>query len=165
MDSVVSRWCPSGVTSLPSAKLEDAVSDRAAAEDLAEEQPGHGIPRPGSERICWHNGMLTYFSCHCDSQQHHPQNVELLSDTAAPRYGYESDEEDQLNPLLNRPLQKPTRVSIQGYPFFDHPSEVVIIASGEAGKAWAQGAQLGEQRAAVIVDELAVTRVLLMTTY
>jgi hypothetical protein len=88
-----------------------------------------------------------------------------LSDTAAPRYGYESDEEDQLNPLFNRPIQRPTRVSIQGYPSSDHPPEVVIIASGEAGKAWAQGAQLGEQRAVVIVDELAVTRVLLMTTY
>ncbi|KAH9048050.1 hypothetical protein EDB84DRAFT_1459094 [Lactarius hengduanensis] len=83
-------------------------------------------------------------------------NVELLSDTAAPRYGYESDEEDQLNPLLNRPIQRPTHVSIQGYPSSDQPPEVIIIASGEAGKAWAQGAHLGEQRATVIVDELAV---------
>ncbi|KAH9060512.1 hypothetical protein EDB87DRAFT_1561941, partial [Lactarius vividus] len=83
-------------------------------------------------------------------------NVELLSDTTAPRYGYESDEEDQLNPLLNRPIQRPTRVFIQGYPSSHQPPEVVIIASGEAGKAWAQGAQLGEQRATVIVDELAV---------
>ncbi|KAI9465652.1 hypothetical protein BJY52DRAFT_1241706 [Lactarius psammicola] len=83
-------------------------------------------------------------------------NVELLSDTAAPRYGYESDEEDQLNPLLNRPIQRPTRVSIQGYPTSDHPPEVVIIASGEAGKSWAQGAQLGEERAVINVDGLAV---------
>ncbi|KAI9441177.1 hypothetical protein H4582DRAFT_1930863 [Lactarius indigo] len=76
-------------------------------------------------------------------------NVELLSDAAAPRY-------DQLNPLLNRPIQTPTCVSIQGYPSSDQPPEVVIIASGEAGKVWAQGAHLGEQRATVIVDDLAV---------
>ena len=87
-----------------------------------------------------------------------------MSDTPAPRYSYESDEEDQLNPLFNRSMQRPTRVSIQGCSSSDRPPGVVIIASGEAGKAWAQGAQLGEQRAVVIVDDLAVTRVLLMTT-
>jgi hypothetical protein len=106
----------------------------------------------------------TYYPNRCNSQQHHLQNVELLSDTAAPRHGYDSDEEDQLNPLFNRPIQRPTCVFIQGYPSVDHLPEVVIIASGEAGKAWARGAQLGEQRAVVIVDELAVTRILLMTT-
>ena len=106
----------------------------------------------------------TYYPNRCNSQQHHPQNVELLSDTAAPRHDYDSDEEDQLNPLSNRSIQRPTCVSIQGYPSAGHLPEVVIIASGEAGKAWARGAQLGEQRAVVIVDELAVTLILLMTT-
>ena len=113
-----------------------------------------------------HNGTFTYFACRCKSQQrHHHQNVELLSDSAAPRYGYESDEEDQLNPLFTRPLQRPTRVSIQGYPSSDHSLKNVIIASGDVGKAWAQGAQLGERRVEIIVDELAVPRLLLMTTY
>lgn len=147
----------SGVTSLLSAETRRR---------LAEEQLSKGVPGPaGSER--YDNGMFrfTYFSYHCKFQQHYPQNVELLSDTAAPRYGYESDDEDQLNPLFNRPIQKPTSVSIQGYPSSDHPPEVVIIASGEAGKAWAQGAQLGKQQAAVVVDGLTVTRVLPMTTY
>lgn len=35
--------------------------------------------------------------------------------------------------------------------------ETIIVASGKAGKVWAQGAQLGEQRAAVVADDLAVT--------
>ncbi len=86
-----------------------------------------------------------------------------MSDTAAPRYGYESDEEDQLNPLVGGPIQGPIRVSIQGFPSSEHHFDVVIIASGEAGKSWAQGAQLGEQRAVILVDELTVN--LLMTTY
>jgi len=33
----------------------------------------------------------------------------------------------------------------------------VIVASGEAGKSWAQGTQLGEQFATVVVDDVTVT--------
>jgi len=83
-------------------------------------------------------------------------NVDFLGDTSAHRYAYESDDEDQLNPLSKRPVQRIARVSIQGD---HHPGdcrEVVIVASGEAGKVWAQGAQLGEQRAAIVVDDLTV---------
>ena len=33
----------------------------------------------------------------------------------------------------------------------------MIVASGEAGNVWAQGAQLGEQYATVVVDDVTVT--------
>ncbi|KAH9956164.1 hypothetical protein BC827DRAFT_1233173 [Russula dissimulans] len=80
-------------------------------------------------------------------------NVDFLGDTSAHRYAYESDEEDQLNPLSRPSVQRSPRISIQGN---THPGkyvETVIIASGEVGKAWAQGIQLGKQHAAILVDD------------
>lgn len=84
--------------------------------------------------------------------------MDFLGDTSAHRYAYESDDEDQLNPLSKRPVQRIARVSIQGDHHPRNRRETVIVASGEAGKVWAQGAQLGEQRAAIVVDDLTVTR-------
>jgi len=83
-------------------------------------------------------------------------NVDILGDTSAYRYAYESDDEDQLNPLSRRPVQRVARVSIQGDPHPEERRKTVIVASGEAGKVWAQGAQLGEQFATVVVDDVTV---------
>jgi len=84
--------------------------------------------------------------------------VDFLGDTSAYRYAYESDEEDQLNPLSRPSVLRNARISIQGNTHPGKYAETVIIASGEAGKAWAQGIQLGEQHAAVVVDDSTVTR-------
>jgi len=48
------------------------------------------------------------------------------------------------------------RISIQGGSYPGKSVETVIVASGEAGNAWAQGAQLGEQHAAVVADDITV---------
>lgn len=83
--------------------------------------------------------------------------MDFLGDTSAYRYAYESDDEDQLNPLSRRPVQRIARVSIQGDSRPEKRRKTVIVASGEAGKSWAQGAQLGEQFATVVVDDVTVT--------
>jgi len=83
-------------------------------------------------------------------------NVDILGDTSAYRYAYESDDEDQLNPLSSRPVQRKARVSIQGDSRPGERRETVIVASGKAGNVWAQGAQLGEQYATVVVDDITV---------
>ncbi|KAI0249272.1 hypothetical protein BJV78DRAFT_1229435 [Lactifluus subvellereus] len=83
-------------------------------------------------------------------------NIDFLSDTSAPRYAYESDDEDQLNPLLGGTVQRTARVSIEGRSYPERTAGTVIIASGEAGKAWAQGAQLGEHCASVVVDDFTI---------
>lgn len=36
------------------------------------------------------------------------------------------------------------------------PGKVLFIASGDAGKVWAKGAQLGEQKGAVLVNNIQV---------
>ncbi|KAI0290932.1 hypothetical protein B0F90DRAFT_464266 [Multifurca ochricompacta] len=91
------------------------------------------------------------------------QDVEFLHDTSAPRYAYESDEEDQLNPLSSGCEQKTARVSIsiKGLAHSQGTAKAVVIASGQAGNAWARGAQLGEQRAAVLVDNIIVALIFL----
>jgi len=85
-----------------------------------------------------------------------PQSVDFLNDTSANRYAYESDDEDQLNPLTRHLVQRTARITIQGDAHPGISVETIIVASGEAGKAWYQGAQLGEQRAAVMVDDSTV---------
>lgn len=92
------------------------------------------------------------------------QNVDFLGDTSANRYAYESDDEDQLNPLTDHSVHRTARVTIQGDAHPGKSVETIIVASGEAGKTWAQGAQLGEQRAAVLVDDSTVTRLRLATS-
>jgi hypothetical protein len=63
-----------------------------------------------------------------------------------------------LNPLLSSSVQRTARVSIEGRSYPEKTAGTVIIASGEAGKAWAQGAQLGENCASVMVDDFTVAR-------
>jgi hypothetical protein len=92
------------------------------------------------------------------------QNVDFLGDTSANRYAYESDDEDQLNPLTHHPVHRTARIAIQGDAHRGKSVETIIVASGEAGMTWAQGAQLGEQRAAVLVDDSTVTRLNLATS-
>jgi hypothetical protein len=93
-----------------------------------------------------------------------PQNVDFLSDTSANRYAYESDDEDQSNPLTHHAVQRIAHITIQGDPYPGKSAETIIVASGEAGKAWAQGAQLGEQRAVILVDDSTVTCLYLVTS-
>jgi len=88
-------------------------------------------------------------------------NVDFLSDTSANRYAYESDDEDQSNPLTHRAVQRNARITIQGDAYPGKSVETIIVASGEAGKAWAQGAQLVEQRAVILVDDSTVGLVFL----
>jgi hypothetical protein len=90
--------------------------------------------------------------------------VDFLSDTSANRYAYESDDEDQSNPLTHHAVQRIARITIQGDAHPGKSVETVIVASGEAGKAWAQGAQLGEQRAVVSVDDSTVACLHLATS-
>ena len=83
--------------------------------------------------------------------------MDLLSDTSANRYAYESDDEDQSNPLTHHAaVQRIARVTIKGDALPGKSVKTIIVASGEAGKAWAQGAQLGEQRAVILVDDSTV---------
>ncbi|KAI0262632.1 hypothetical protein BC834DRAFT_891012 [Gloeopeniophorella convolvens] len=83
-------------------------------------------------------------------------NFDPLSDTSSPRYAYESDEEDELNPLLNVSTPRLADVSIRGYKQCSDTSHAVIIASGEAGAVWAQGVDLGERCGEIVVNELTV---------
>jgi len=83
-------------------------------------------------------------------------NVDFLGDTSAHRYAYESDDEDQLNPLSSHPVQRVARVSVQGDSRPENRRKTVIVASGEAGKVWAQGAQLGERCATIVVNDFTV---------
>jgi hypothetical protein len=69
-----------------------------------------------------------------------------------------------LNPLTDHSVHRTARVTIEGDAHPGKSVETIIVASGEAGKAWAQGAQLGEQRAAVVVDDSTVTRLRLITS-
>lgn len=89
--------------------------------------------------------------------------MDLLSDTSANRCAYESDDEDQSNPLTHHAIQRIARITIQGDAFPGKSVKTIIVASGEAGKAWAQGAQLGEQRAVILVDDSTVTCLRLAT--
>ncbi|KAI0063664.1 hypothetical protein BV25DRAFT_1869747 [Artomyces pyxidatus] len=86
-------------------------------------------------------------------------NTDPLSDTAAPRYAYESDEEeDELNPLSHH---KPSgsedlHIEMKGVVRTGRDDRHLIVASTEAGKFWAQGADLGEQKGAVYVNNISV---------
>ncbi|KAH9475923.1 Myosin regulatory light chain cdc4 [Psilocybe cubensis] len=84
-------------------------------------------------------------------------DVDPLADTVPPRYAIESDEEeDEFNPLHPNPSPPtPTQydVKIVGDLQSGKPLEV---ASGDAGRYWARGAQLGEQIGAVYVDKVQI---------
>ncbi|KAK0440973.1 hypothetical protein EV421DRAFT_1904906 [Armillaria borealis] len=83
-------------------------------------------------------------------------DVDPLQDTVPSRYAIESDEEDEFNPLQPRPSQdvsEPVNVKIVG----SIPTAgKLIVASGDAGRIWARGANLGEQTGAVYVNQISV---------
>lgn len=82
-----------------------------------------------------------------------------LADNAPPRYAIESDdEEDEYNPL-NPSRSNPSdglanlSVNFQG----SVPKKTsLIVATGDAGKYWAQGARLGEQTGSVHANNVEV---------
>ncbi|KAK0211134.1 hypothetical protein DFS33DRAFT_1407531 [Desarmillaria ectypa] len=83
-------------------------------------------------------------------------DVDPLQDTVPSRYAIESDEEDEFNPLQLRPSQdasESVNVKIVGS---ISTAGKLIVASGDAGKIWARGANLGEQTGAVYVNEISV---------
>ena len=73
-----------------------------------------------------------------------------------PRYAVESDEEDEYNPLETPSKSEPVvdwEIKLIG----DIPKgRPLVVASGDAGKYWARGADLGEQTAGVYVNTVAV---------
>ncbi|KAK0496980.1 hypothetical protein EDD18DRAFT_183085 [Armillaria luteobubalina] len=83
-------------------------------------------------------------------------DVDPLQDTVPSRYAIESDEEDEFNPLQPRPSQdvsEPVNVKVVG----SIPTAgKLVIATGDAGRIWARGANLGEQTGAVYVNEISV---------
>jgi hypothetical protein len=88
------------------------------------------------------------------------QNFDPLSDSAPPRYAIESDEEeDEYNPLNlknSNPDDRPSALSIviQGNNIPNRKE--LIIATGNAGKYWANGSRLGEQTGSVQVNGVEV---------
>ncbi|KAA1477845.1 hypothetical protein DENSPDRAFT_845051 [Dentipellis sp. KUC8613] len=87
-------------------------------------------------------------------------DTDPLSETTAPRYAVESDdEEDEFNPLPHRESSSAsTQLSIvfKGLPESEKPGGSLVVASGDAGRHWAKGAELGEQIGAVFVNETQV---------
>ncbi|KAG7448183.1 uncharacterized protein BT62DRAFT_757700 [Guyanagaster necrorhizus] len=84
-------------------------------------------------------------------------DVDPLQDIIPSRYAIESDEEDEFNPLQRRPdsqdVPEPLNVQIVG----SIPTAgKLIVASGDAGKIWARGDNLGEQTGAVYVNGISV---------
>jgi hypothetical protein len=79
--------------------------------------------------------------------------VDPLADTGPPRHIIESDEEeDEHNPLkpVGQVEQRDLDVEVVG----DLPQGIpLIVASGQLGKQWARGADLGEQLGAVFVNK------------
>jgi len=87
-------------------------------------------------------------------------DVDPLSDSVPPRYAIESDEEeDEINPLRrnlrSQAQEEDTKVefNIVG----DIPKQkALVIASGDAGKFWAKGADLGEQTGSISVNHVQI---------
>ncbi|KAH6905770.1 hypothetical protein BKA70DRAFT_1499864, partial [Coprinopsis sp. MPI-PUGE-AT-0042] len=76
-----------------------------------------------------------------------------LKDTLPPRYAIESDEEDELNPLgpcTTNQAPAPIELQIQGNV---QPGSPLVIATGQVAGLWAKGVDLGEQIAAICVNE------------
>lgn len=86
------------------------------------------------------------------------QDTDPLQDTVPPRYAIESDEEeDEFNPLSHgKVVREPLTINIKGVGPFEVVGNDLIIASGDAGKYWAQGASLEQQRGGVFVNEIQV---------
>ncbi|KAJ7653303.1 hypothetical protein DFH06DRAFT_1205270 [Mycena polygramma] len=84
-------------------------------------------------------------------------DTDPLADSVPPRHAIESDEEeDEYNPLRPQPsLPTPIDVQLVGT-VPPSPATGLIVAAGGVGKYWARGADLGEQIAAVMVNEIQV---------
>ncbi|TDL20528.1 hypothetical protein BD410DRAFT_790749 [Rickenella mellea] len=92
------------------------------------------------------------------------QDIDPLADTIPPRYAYESDDEDEFNPFPNQPSKLsqsssavPHNVNVKiqlGTAELSVGS--LVFASGDAGKTWARGADLGEQVGAAFVENVQV---------
>ncbi|KAK0463702.1 uncharacterized protein EV420DRAFT_1618658 [Desarmillaria tabescens] len=83
-------------------------------------------------------------------------DVDPLQDTVPSRYAIESDEEDEFNPLQLRPSQdvsEPVSIKMVGSV---STAGKLIVASGDAGRIWARGANLGEQTGAVYVNDISM---------
>ncbi|EIN05532.1 hypothetical protein PUNSTDRAFT_137637 [Punctularia strigosozonata HHB-11173 SS5] len=76
-----------------------------------------------------------------------------LSDTAALRYQYESDEEEDEPFPLGNPATPEQTAGVSFIGSVD-PTEHLIVAFGEAGRTWASGADLGEQTGAITVNNI-----------
>lgn len=84
------------------------------------------------------------------------QEIDPLADALPPRYAIESDDEDEYNPLSTRQPADAVpivHITIEGQFSTGHP---LVIASGPAGKFWADGANLGEQHGAIFVNKVQV---------
>ncbi|KIM43635.1 hypothetical protein M413DRAFT_443557 [Hebeloma cylindrosporum] len=81
-------------------------------------------------------------------------DIDPLSDTVPPRYAIESDEEeDEDNPLRVKPSASDVAPKIEVKILGNIATgSNLVIASGDAGKIWAKGANLGEQTATVAVN-------------
>ncbi|KAJ7471307.1 hypothetical protein B0H11DRAFT_1867928 [Mycena galericulata] len=86
-------------------------------------------------------------------------DIDPLADSVPPRHAIESDEEeDEYNPLRPNPSQsttKPVVVQLVG-DAVSAPAPGLLVATGAVGAYWARGANLGEQVAAVMVDNFQV---------
>jgi hypothetical protein len=84
--------------------------------------------------------------------------VDPLADTVPPRHAIESDEEeDEFNPLPSSSLSKAPPPTIDVNIIGQIPlSRGLVVASGDAAKVWAKGAQLGEQSGAVMANGVQV---------
>ncbi|KAI0045793.1 hypothetical protein FA95DRAFT_1583281 [Auriscalpium vulgare] len=85
-------------------------------------------------------------------------NTDPLSDTTAPRYAYESDEEEDEHNPLSQSSKGPAELDIKiiGLPEGSSSGGTLVVASGDAGKFWAAGANLGEQKGAAYVNSVSI---------
>jgi hypothetical protein len=81
--------------------------------------------------------------------------TDLLSDPHPPRYAYESDDEDEFDDASQI---SPSLAPVSDFDIIGEFNKglPLVIASGDAGNAWARGASLGEQKGAVFVDKTQV---------
>ncbi|KAJ7131691.1 hypothetical protein C8R43DRAFT_1024300 [Mycena crocata] len=84
-------------------------------------------------------------------------DVDPLADTVPPRHAVESDEEeDEYNPL-QPPTSHAAPIDVQLVGDLKSvPVSGLLVATGDVGKYWARGADLGEQIGAVMVDKIQV---------
>jgi len=83
-------------------------------------------------------------------------DIDPLADTVPPRHAVESDEEeDEYNPLSSPSKVPPPSLEVNVLGQFQ-PNRALVVATGDAAKVWAKGAQLGEQNGAVMANGIQV---------